>query len=135
MGRWSSSGNNVCRNILSCSYVKKEHISATILLSKNLKREIARHLFPGNPSEYLLVRHEPTASITARDVKFSEAISSKPRNCRRFSHSMMACTSGSRSCREGSVNFNAASGQKTSPAQCLLRSSHKLLVMQKEKFT
>ena len=34
------------------------------------------NLLPGNPSEYLFVRQDPTASITALDVKFSEAISS-----------------------------------------------------------
>jgi len=28
------------------------------------------YLLLGNPSEYLFVRHEPTASITALDVKF-----------------------------------------------------------------
>jgi hypothetical protein len=30
-------------------------------------------------SEYLLVRHEPSASITGAEVKFSDAISSMPR--------------------------------------------------------
>jgi len=53
------------------------------------------HLLPGSPSEYLFVRQEPTASITARDVKFSDAISSKLLNWRCFSLSIIALTSGS----------------------------------------
>ncbi|KAK8333046.1 hypothetical protein V6Z11_A10G180800 [Gossypium hirsutum] len=38
-------------------------------------------LLPSSPSEYLFVTHDPTASITARDVKFSKAISSRPSIC------------------------------------------------------
>jgi hypothetical protein len=33
---------------------------------------------PGYPSLYLFVRHEPTALITAGDVKFSLAINCRP---------------------------------------------------------
>ncbi|RDX78037.1 hypothetical protein CR513_41742 [Mucuna pruriens] len=47
------------------------------------------------PSEYLLVRALPSASITANEVKFSDAISSMPRHCRRFSFSMRSWISGS----------------------------------------
>jgi hypothetical protein len=39
------------------------------------------YLACGRPSEYLFVMQEPKACMTARDVKFSEAISSKPRTC------------------------------------------------------
>jgi hypothetical protein len=39
------------------------------------------HLACGRPSEYLLVMHEPRACITAREVKFSDAINSKPWTC------------------------------------------------------
>ena len=45
---------------------------------------------PGRPSEYLLVRHDPFTSITAFDVKFSDAMSSRPRRWRCFSFFMMA---------------------------------------------
>lgn len=54
------------------------------------EEEKSAYLLPGKPSEYLFVRQEPTASITARDVKFSDAMSSRPRNCLRFSHSIIA---------------------------------------------
>lgn len=57
------------------------------------------YLLPGSPSEYLFVRHEPTASITARDVKFSEAISSRLLNCLFFSLLIISRTSGSASLR------------------------------------
>lgn len=39
------------------------------------------HLACGRPSEYLLVMHEPRACITAREVKFSDAINSRPWTC------------------------------------------------------
>ncbi len=38
---------------------------------------------------------EPRQSITARDVKFSDAMSSSERHWRFFSSSMMRCSSGS----------------------------------------
>jgi hypothetical protein len=38
--------------------------------------------------------HDPFASITARLVKFSDAISSRPNVCRRFSLLMIAYTFG-----------------------------------------
>ena len=44
--------------------------------------------------------HEPSASITALEVKFSEAMSSMPSRCRTRSFSMMSNTSGSASLRE-----------------------------------
>lgn len=47
------------------------------------------------PSEYLLVMHEPSASITAIEVKFSEAMSSMPSRWRTRSFSMISYTSGS----------------------------------------
>lgn len=47
------------------------------------------------PSEYLLVRALPRAWITAKEVKFSEAMSSIPRHCRRFSFSIRSKISGS----------------------------------------
>ena len=51
------------------SYVKVTERHASML---------SAHLAPGWPSLYLLVRHEPSASITGADVKFSLAISSMP---------------------------------------------------------
>lgn len=41
------------------------------------------------------MKAEALASITAREVKFSEAISSRPRHCRFFSRSMSSKISGS----------------------------------------
>jgi len=49
-----------------------------------------------------LVRQDPSASITALEVKFSEAISSSPENCRFFSASISIDISGSRSFRGAS---------------------------------
>ena len=46
------------------------------ILTQRLKP--GAYLAPGCPSLYLLVRHEPSASITGADVKFSLAISSMP---------------------------------------------------------
>ncbi|KAM0038204.1 hypothetical protein Hdeb2414_s0013g00412121 [Helianthus debilis subsp. tardiflorus] len=51
------------------------------------------------PSEYLLVNGEPKASMTANEVKFSDAISSIPRHWRRFSFSMRSKISGSAASR------------------------------------
>lgn len=67
--------------------------------------DIKSYLFPGNPSEYLLVRQEPTASITALDVKFSEAISSRLLNCLSFSLPMIDQTSGSASLKTWSLKL------------------------------
>ncbi|MFS8019008.1 hypothetical protein Hanom_Chr15g01398781 [Helianthus anomalus] len=47
------------------------------------------------PSEYLLVKGDPKAWMTANEVKFSDAISSIPRDCRRFSCSIRSKISGS----------------------------------------
>jgi hypothetical protein len=41
------------------------------------------------------VRTEPVAAITAREAKFSEAMSCRPVHCRSSSRSMMAKSSGS----------------------------------------
>jgi hypothetical protein len=41
--------------------------------------EFLPYLAAGRPSEYLLVMQEPRACMTAREVKFSEAINSRPR--------------------------------------------------------
>ena len=46
--------------------------------SSQLKLLQLPHLAPGCPSLYLFVRHEPSASITGAEVKFSLAISSMP---------------------------------------------------------
>ena len=51
-------------------------------------------------SEYLLVKHEPSVSKTARDVKFSEAIISNPPICRFFSLRINSYISGSASRRD-----------------------------------
>jgi hypothetical protein len=72
---------------------------ATDATGQTTKQDAVPYLFPGSPSEYLFVRHDPTASITALLVKFSEAMSSRPRNCRSFSFSMIEATSGSSSDR------------------------------------
>ena len=53
----------------------------------------------GMPSEYLLVIALPRASITAKEVKFSKAMSSMPRHWRRFSFSMRSWISGSTAAR------------------------------------
>ena len=47
------------------------------------------------PSEYLFVKALPSASMTAKEVKFSDAMSSIPRHWRRFSFSIRSWISGS----------------------------------------
>lgn len=49
-------------------------------------RSRGTHRAPGWPSEYLFVMHEPSASRTGRDVKFSLAMSSMP-----FLRGLRAC--------------------------------------------
>jgi hypothetical protein len=61
------------------------------------------------PSEYLLVSGEPSASMTASEVKFSDAMSSMPERCRRFSRSMRSYTSGSASDSKVSPHFATGS--------------------------
>ncbi|KAG6389418.1 hypothetical protein SASPL_150886 [Salvia splendens] len=56
--------------------VKMSYPASVCVVAIPGKQEMEHIMFNiGNPSEYLLVRQEPTASITAREVKFSEAIS------------------------------------------------------------
>ena len=47
------------------------------------------------------MRHEPSASRTAAEAKFSEAMSSRPSRCRTASASMSAATSASCSASNG----------------------------------
>jgi len=63
---------------------------------------VSAHLAPGWPSLYLLVRHEPSASITGAEVKFSLAISSMPFLQRQHKHALV-CIAGRRSVVHRSV--------------------------------
>lgn len=62
------------------------------------------YLFPGYPSQYLFCMHEPRASSTARLVKFSEAMSSKPLICLCFSLRIKSYITGSFCSRGWSPN-------------------------------
>lgn len=59
-----------------------------------------RELRLRHTSEYLLVKQDPRVSRTHREVKFSEAIISKPRICRFFSFLINSYISGSTSRNE-----------------------------------
>jgi hypothetical protein len=64
----------------------------------------------GNPSAYLLVSTEPWASITAREAKFSEAISSRWVCWRSSSLPIRAAMAGSPAARDWLIAALSAIG-------------------------
>jgi len=67
-------------------------INKTLCWTKTWKYN---YLWPTCPSEYLFVKHEPSACSTALLAKFSLAIISKQRFCRSFSLWIRSSMSGS----------------------------------------